>query len=45
LESADKNGLPIYPMAGNNMRAGFVKDLYSGKFPELHGRIDLIAKI
>jgi hypothetical protein len=40
-----KAGLPIYPMAGNNMRASFVKDLYSGKFPELRGRVDLIAKI
>ena len=38
-------GLPIYPMAGNNMRASFVKDLYSGKYPELRGRVDLIGDI
>jgi|GEM_PF-6535189 len=40
-----KAGLPIYPMAGNNMRASFVKDLYAGKFPELRGRVDPIGKI
>ena len=32
-------------MVGNNMRASAVKDLYSGKYPELRGRIDLIGKI
>jgi integrase len=40
-----KAGLPIIPMVGNNMRASAVKDLYSGKYPELRGRIDLIGKI
>ncbi len=40
-----KAGLPIIPMMGNNMRASCVKDLYSGKYPELRGRIDLIAQI
>ena len=40
-----KAGLPIIPMMGNNMRASCEKDLYSGKYPELRGRIDLIAQI
>ncbi len=40
-----KAGLPVIPMIGNNMRASAVKDLYSGKYPELRGRIDLIGKI
>jgi integrase len=40
-----KAGLPIIPMAGNNLRASAVKDLYSGKYPALRGRIDLIGKI
>ncbi len=30
---------------GNNMRASCEKDLYSGKYPQLRGRIDLIAQI
>ena len=40
-----KAGLPMIPMVGNNLRASAVKDLYSGKYPELRGRIDLIGKI
>jgi Site-specific recombinase XerC len=40
-----KAGLKVCPMAGNNMRASCIKDLYSGKYPELRGRIDLIAQI
>ena len=32
-------------MAGNKMRASFVKDLYSCKYPELRGRVDLIGDI
>ena len=40
-----KAGLPTIPMVGNNLRASAVKDLYSGKYPELRGRIDLIGKI
>jgi integrase len=40
-----KAGLSVIPMVGNNMRASAVKDLYSGKYPELRGRIDLIGKI
>ena len=32
-------------MAGNNMRASFIKDLYSGKYPELRGRVELIGDI
>lgn len=41
----ERAGLPIHPMAGNNMRASCVKDLYSGKYAELRGRVDLIAQI
>ncbi|MGL4942883.1 MAG: tyrosine-type recombinase/integrase [Thermoguttaceae bacterium] len=40
-----KAGLPIVPMIGNNMRASCEKDLYSGKYPELRGRVDLIGQI
>ena len=40
-----KAELKVYPMAGNNMRASCVKDLYSGKYPELRGKVDVIAKI
>ena len=40
-----KAGLEPYAMAGNNMRASFVKDLYSGKYPELRGRVELIGDI
>ena len=40
-----KAGLPILEFAGNNMRASCEKDLYSGKYPELRGRIDTIAGI
>ena len=40
-----KAGLPEIPMIGNNMRASAEKDMYSGKYPELRGRIDLIARI
>lgn len=40
-----KAGLPILPMIGNNMRVSCEKDLYSGKYPELRGRVDLIGRI
>ena len=40
-----KAGLPEITMIGNNMRASAEKDMYSGKYPELRGRIDLIARI
>ena len=40
-----KAGLPVLPMIGNNMRASCEKDLYSGKYPELRGRVDLIGQI
>ena len=32
-------------MAGNNMRASCIKDIYSGKYPVLRGKIDRIMQM
>ena len=41
----EKSSQPIIPMSGHNLRASCEKDLYSGKYPKLRGRIDLIGEI
>jgi integrase len=40
-----KAGLKPFKMAGNNMRASCVKDIYSGKYPELRGKLDRIMQM